>query len=173
MSEAVSMDVTLPLGIDLAPAAPSVDAARLDRAVLENGRLQAIVDALPDARYSAALALGAPAGLARRLKIRCANVQQLSAVATAGVWPESAEGFDLVVISDLLVGADKSEMAFLTRRLSSVLKPGGHVVLAHWLDDRGADEAAAAFVQSAGARYAPVSRQRTPHYRLDVLEFDA
>jgi len=144
--------------------------ARFDRAGLENGRLQAIVDTLPDSHYAAALALGATPGLSRRLAARCDDLEQLGRAAVAGVWPKVAHGHDLIIASDLLVGAAPVEAREFLDRLMETLNPGGHLVLAHWLDDGGADEAAALFVELADGRLAPVSRQRSPHFRLDVLE---
>jgi hypothetical protein len=152
-----------------APLAAS-DLARIDRAGLENCRLQAIVDTLPDARYNAALALGATPGLSRRLADRCDDLEQLGRAAVAGVWPKAAQGHDLVIASDLLVGAAPVNAREFLDRLMETLNPGGHLVLVHWLDDGGADEAAALFVEMADGRLAPVSRQRSPHFRLDVLE---
>jgi hypothetical protein len=166
--DATSMDFALPLAVD-APVA-AVEQARFDRAGLENCRLQAIVDTLPDTHYGAALALGATPGLSRRLTARCDDLEQLGRAAVAGVWPKSANGHDLVIASDLLVGAAPVDAREFLDRLMDTLNDGGHLVLVHWLDDGGADEAAALFVEIADGRLAPVSRHRTPHFRLDVLE---
>lgn len=162
------MDFALPIALE-APT-PVAEHPRFDREGLENGRLQAVVDTLPDSHYKTALALGATPGLSRRLGARCDDLEQLGRAAVAGVWPKSAQGHDLVIASDLLVGATAVNPREFLDRLMDTLTPGGHLVLAHWLDDGGADEAAALFVEIADGRLAPVSRHRTPHFRLDVLE---
>jgi hypothetical protein len=165
---ATSMDLAFPLTME--PSLATSDLARIDRAGLENCRLQAIADTLPDAHYGAALALGATPGLSRRLAARCDDLEQLGRAAVAGVWPKAAHGHDLVIASDLLVGAAPVDAREFLNRLMETLNVGGHLVLVHWLDDGGADEAAALFVEIAERRLAPVSRHRSPHFRLDVLE---
>lgn len=136
------------------------------RAGQENSRLQAIADALPDAEYVRALGVGATQGLHHKLAARCAR---LDTAINPFVEPSAAE-FDLVVACDVLARLDAPRRdAFLTRAIAA-LAPGGHLVLAHWLDEADADKIAADFIAMAEPHLLPVSRRKTPHYRIDVLE---
>jgi len=144
-------------------AAPlSGDAGLNLRVGQENSRLQAIADALPDQSYEFALAIGSTLGLARKVGGRCVRLEL-----TLG--PDPA-GVDLIIASDCVAGLNEASKMALLEEAVGALKPGGHLVLAHWLDDDGADEDAAAFIALAEDRLLPVSRRRTPHYRVDVLE---
>jgi hypothetical protein len=128
----------------------------------ENSRLQAIAEALPDQSYDFALAIGSTLGLARKLSGRCVRLEL-----TLGRDPT---GVNLIIASDCVAGLDQASRMALLEEAVGALKPGGHLVLAHWLDEEGADEDAAAFIALAEDRLLPVSRRRTPHYRIDVLE---
>ncbi len=72
-----------------------------------------------------------------------------------------------MVLCDALTGANAATLAQIAEQCVSALQPGGHLVLVNWLD---ADSAATALIDTAGIQLQPISRQRTPHYRVDVLE---
>lgn len=155
----MAIDATFDLALNLAPAQSETG---IDRAGLENARLQRVVDSLPDARYARALAIGASPALCRKLSRFC------DSLATNPDAERIRSGrIELMVVCDALTGADVASLAQIAQHCVSALQPGGHLVLVHWLD---ADSAAAAFIDAAGASLQPISRQRTPHYRVDVLE---
>ena len=152
-----SLDLPAPMALELSPGY---------RAGQENSRLQAISDALPDPQYVRALGLGATHGLQRKLAARCARLD----TAINPFLEPSANGFDLVVACDVLTRLDAPKRdAFLARAIAA-LGSGGHLVLAHWLDEGDADKVAADFIALAEPHLLPVSRRKTPHYRIDVLE---
>ncbi len=134
----------------------------LDQVGIENARLQRVIDSLPDGHYSRALAIGATPALCRKLTRYC------DALATT---PDaerlSAGRLDLVVLCDALAGADHKMLCYIVSQCVSALKPGGHLILVNWLS---ADRDAAAFIEAAGDMVLPISRQRTPDCRVDVLE---
>lgn len=153
------MDATFDLALNLAPVQGEVSA---DRVGLDQTRFQRIMDSLPDARYARALAVGASPVFCRKLATVC------DALATSvDITRIRGGGLDLMVVCDTLAVTDPDAFPTLANQLVNTLKPGGHLVLLHWLDG---DAAAAAFIHAAGPSLLPLSRQRTPHYRLDVLE---
>jgi hypothetical protein len=153
-----ALDMSPSLTVDLGHAASRIGQ--------DNSRLQAIAEALPDAKYDRALAMGATHGVGRKLSRRCAFLEVVR-----GAWRGRAgDELDLVIVCDSLVGMDDLDRHTLLEQLMATLRSGGHLVLAHWLDEAGADDAAAAFITLAEERLLPVSRRRTPHYRVDVLE---
>jgi SAM-dependent methyltransferase len=164
MSDAMAIDSMPPFAITDATA-PALETVEIDRGALDGARENAITNALPESEYRAGLALGAGMALAHKLNARCARLVAANAAARA---PEGA--FDLVVACDALAGLEEADLRIAAAQLVGALRPGGHIVLAHWLADRGADDAASRFIFFAGEALAPVSRQRTPHFRLDVLE---
>jgi hypothetical protein len=156
----LAIDATFDLALNFVSA--SQEPTGVDQAGIENARLQRVIDSLPDSHYSRALAIGATPALCRKLARYC------DALATT---PEaerlSAGRLDLVVLCDALAGADEKTRRYIVSQSVSALKPGGHLVLVNWLS---ADCDAAAFIEAAGDMVLPVSRQRTPHCRVDVLE---
>jgi hypothetical protein len=134
----------------------------IDHAGLENARLQRVIDSLPDNRYARALAIGASPALQRKLNRYC------DSLATNPDAERIRSGrIELMIVCDALFGASAATLAQIAEQCVSALQPGGHLVLVNWLD---ADNAAAAMIAAAGDKLLPVSRQRTPHYRVDVLE---
>ncbi len=155
----MAIDATFELAMGLAPAQNDVS---IDHAGLENARLQRVIDSLPDGRYGRALAIGASPALHRKLSRYC------DSLATNPDGERIRSGrMELMVVCDALAGASNGELAQIAAQCVSALQPGGHLVLVNWLD---ADNAAAAVIAAAGEKLLPVSRQRTPHYRVDVLE---
>ena len=156
----LAIDVTFDLARNFATAAQ--EPVGVDQAGVENARLQRVIDSLPEARYSRALAIGASPAVCRKLARHC------DALATT---PDaerlSAGRLDLVVLCDALAGADENTLRYIVGQCVTALKPGGHLVLVNWLS---ADSDAAAFIDAAGEMVLPISRQRTPHCRVDVLE---
>jgi hypothetical protein len=147
------------MAMGLAPAQTDVS---IDHAGLENARLQRVIDSLPDAQYARALAIGASPALHRKLSRFC------DSLATNPDAERIRSGrIELMIVCDALSGASAATLAQIAEQCVSALQPGGHLVLVNWLD---ADNAAAAVISAAGEKLLPVSRQRTPHYRVDVLE---
>lgn len=155
----MAVDATFELALGLAPAQSEPSN---DRAGLENARLQRVIDSLPDTRYARALAIGAGPALHRKLSRYC------DSLATNPDAERIRSGrIELMVVCDALINADTATLAQMADQCISALQPGGHLVLVHWLDG---DAAAANFIDIAGTKLLPISRQRTPHYRVDVLE---
>ena len=132
---------------------------------LVDSRVDGICEALPEQRYDEALVLGAEAALTRKLARRCERVG--IARGAPSRLPEAA--FDLVIACDV-AGAPAQVRAALAESLVASMRKGAHLVVATWTDDSGADDAAADFIRLAGEALAPISRRRTPYFRLDVLE---
>jgi hypothetical protein len=146
--------------------ASPLEAGASARAGQENSRLQAIAEALPDPHYARAVGLGATHGLPRKLNGRCGGMELV-----LGAWSGApAHSLDLIVASDTLLRLSPPERERFLAHAVSALNPGGHLVLAHWLDDDATDELVAEFMLLAETRLLPVSRRKTPYYRIDVLE---
>ncbi len=85
-------------------------------------------------------------------------------------WPPG-ERFDLMLFSEILYFLDAGDVRLVAAKAAASLLPGGAVVLVNWTGETDTpttgEAAAALFIQASGL--APVSRQRAPGYRLDVL----
>jgi LmbE family N-acetylglucosaminyl deacetylase len=113
--------------------------------------------ALPAERYGRALEVGCSIGvLTAELADRCAhliavdasevalekaharlaaadNVELVRAELPHG-WPEQAtRGIDLVVVSEMAYYLTRPELQDLLQRIRGALRPGGHLLLCHWL----------------------------------------
>lgn len=163
----------------------------------ERDKYAATLAALPRERYGSALEVGCSIGvLTLALSARCDRLLSLDAaeapLAAArarldgrpGVtlrrarvpeeWPaEAADGFDLIVLSEVLYYFSRDDLADVAARAVASLRPGGDAVLVHWLPEApyplGGDEAVEGFLDAAGAALRPVLARREPLYRLDVL----
>lgn len=160
----------------------------------ERAKYEATLASLPKAHYAAGLEVGCSIGiLTRHLAGRCDTVLGLdvvpAAVASARTncadlpgarfalcrvpaeWPDGT--FDLVVLSEVLYFLDRTDLAGLVRRVAQALRPGGDIVLVHWLGEtnfpQSADEAADGFIAGVAGFAQPLRQERTAEYRLDVL----
>lgn len=167
----------------------------------ERDKYAATVAALPSPRYASAFEVGCSIGvLTRQLADRCdrllavdvaerpiemARVRNADApnvtIRRARVpedWPEG-ETFDLILLSEVLYYFSPGDVRFVADHVVSALRPGGDVVLVHWLPvadppyPQTGDAAVEGFVAAAGAGLLPVSARREKLYRMDVLRRSA
>jgi SAM-dependent methyltransferase len=86
-------------------------------------------------------------------------------------WP--AKKFDLIVLSEVLYYQSRRDGWATSRKIMRGLRPGGVVMLVHWLGETGTarsgDDAARQFIQSTRRRLRVVLRRRNARYRLDLL----
>jgi SAM-dependent methyltransferase len=170
------------------------DPWRLATSEYERAKYEATLASLPQPRYAAALEVGCSIGiLTRHLAGRCDTVLGLdvvpSAIETARAngadlpgarfavcrvpaeWPDGT--FDLLVFSEVLYFLDRTDLAGLVRRVEAALRPGGDIVLVHWLGEtnfpQSADEAADGFISGVAGFARPIRQERRAEYRLDVL----
>lgn len=162
----------------------------------ERDKYAATLAALPLPRYRAGLEVGCSIGvLTRLLATRC---DRLIAVDAAEAplpaararnadapwvdirrarmpedWPH--EQFDLIVLSEVLYYFSRADLAVLAGRVRQSLRPGGDLVLVHWLPvaeppyPLTGDEAVATFLHALEGAVAPISAARETLYRRDVL----
>jgi SAM-dependent methyltransferase len=115
----------------------------------------------------------APLGAARE---RCADAPQVT-VRRARVpedWP-AGESFDLILLSEVLYYFSPADLAVVTNLALGSLRPGGEVVLVHWLPvadppyPQTGDQAVEGFLAAAGPALQPLTMRREELYRLDSL----
>ena len=160
----------------------------------ERAKYAATLAALPRGRFRAGFEIGCSIGiLTRSLAARCDRLLaadcsesslalarnngrdlrgvRFSRLRVPGEWPRGR--FDLVVMSEVLYYLSRREVSRVVRQILHNLRPGGVVVLVHWLGDTAAaqtgDQAAAQFLREARQRLRVVRRKRNSRYRLDVL----
>ncbi len=161
----------------------------------EDAKYQATLDALPRARYAAALEVGCSIGvLTQQLAQRCDGVMALDAAEGAlksarrrcqGLenisfargrvpqeWPDGK--FNLIVLSEVIYYLDRADIGRLADRVKGSLRAGGHVLLVHWIGDTdyplSGDEASELFITHMEGVARQVQKARTDRYRLDCLE---
>lgn len=186
--------VTLPVThfADLYAARP--DPWHLADSAYEQAKYAATLAALPRERYADALEIGCANGdftvrLARRCDAVLAAEPVEAALDTArrknaGIpwvrfaplfvprdWPEGC--FDLILISEVIdyLGAD--DVAALSRKVGTSLRPGGDVLLVHWVGKKSGPasgrEAADLFIAEAADTLEVLRAERNADYRLDLL----
>ncbi|MDO9413291.1 MAG: class I SAM-dependent methyltransferase [Pseudolabrys sp.] len=120
----------------------------------ERGKYQATIDALGKPRFAKALEVGCSIGiLTARLAERCDAITAIDASATAiatarqagiehatfqvGTLPQDfpAGGFDLIMLSEVLYYFDATDLARFAALCASALRPGGEIILCHWLGE--------------------------------------
>jgi SAM-dependent methyltransferase len=165
---------------------------QFSRETFETSKIQAAIEALPNAAYVNALEIGCGSGaLTRKLALRCGALlaadSSAAAVADARartadlkqvrvrqltVPAELPEGrFDLIVISGLLTRFDAATLQRVAGFVLESLAPEGHCLLVNWLAPGARSEIAAdQFISRTSAALQPIMRRRPPHFRIDVLE---
>ncbi|MGM0930103.1 MAG: PIG-L family deacetylase [Actinomycetota bacterium] len=153
--------------------------------------------ALPAERYGSALELGCSIGvLTTELAGRCGHLIAMDAseVAVASArarltavdnvelvraelphgWPEQAtRGVDLVVVSEMAYYLTRPELQDLLQRIRRALRPGGHLLLCHWLHpvegwELDGEQVHAIVKESTGWDAVVVHRERD--FLLEVLQ---
>ncbi|UFN46901.1 class I SAM-dependent methyltransferase [Roseomonas sp. OT10] len=178
-------------------AAPDGDPWSFATSDYERGKYAATLAALPRPRYGSGFEAGCSIGvLTRQLAARCdrllavdaaeaplAQARQRNAelpqveirqAVLPGDWPQG-EAFDLILLSELLYFFSREDVAALAGLCLGSLRPGGDVVLVHWLPEAEppypltGDEAVTAFLAACGPALRPLLSRREALYRLDVL----
>ena len=170
----------------------SPDPYRLADRWYEARKYAITVALLPRERYRAAFEPGCSIGvLTERLASRCDRLLACDAVPDAvasarsrtagragvrveqrvvpGEWP--AGSFDLIVFSEILYYFDDADLHQMLRLGLLALRPGGHLVTAHWRHyapdhPRGGDEVHQ--ILGADRRLARLARYRDPDFTAEV-----
>lgn len=106
-----------------------------------------------------------------RARARCASLAHVrfALMRVPAAWPNGT--FDLIVLSEILYFLDATDIVAVAARVLSTLRPQGRVLLVNYLGATdgpfSGDGAAEGFI--ANAALTPLSRQRTPLWRLDLL----
>ncbi len=156
----------------------------------EAEKYAATIAALPARRFTAGLEVGCSIGvLTRQLTPFCdtllaldgaeAALQQAKARCTGvtfrrcmipGEWP--AGEFDLIVFSEVLYYLDALDIGRTATLAMQALKPGGSMLLVHYLGltdyPTTGDDAANSFI--AATKLVPALQLRQPGYRIDRLD---
>jgi hypothetical protein len=143
---------------DFALAAPGHDDERIHTAL----------HSLPDPAYACAIEFSPRASaLTEKLAARCATLGQSdgSAADLTAEWR-----YDLIVFTDFLDRCDDARAERLCAHALETLSSGGHLVLVHWINNGAGDTAAERMIALAGDALLPITRRRTPLYRVDVFE---
>lgn len=86
-------------------------------------------------------------------------------------WPE--ERFDLILFSEVLYFLDGEDLKRVCERVERSLRPGGDVVLVHWLPETdfplSGDEATERFIAGMADVLKPLAASRSEFYRMDTL----
>jgi SAM-dependent methyltransferase len=160
----------------------------------ETAKYAATLAALPRPRYSQALEIGCSIGvLTRMLAPRCDRLLALDGSARALAdarrhcadlpqavfeqreiprqWPRGR--FDLILFSEILYYLDEEDLARVAAQTLRALRPGGEVLLVHWIGTTdyplSGDAAVEGFLTAAGPSLQMASQSRTDRYRMDLL----
>ncbi len=175
---------------DLYAARP--DPWRLASSEYERAKYSATLAALPRHRYARALEIGCANGVfTLALGDRCDDLLAIEPVSLAlteairrnaaspwirfaslfvpGQWPD--EAFDLIVLSEVIDYLGEADVVALAAKVAASLRPGGDVVLVHWVGKKGGrqgeHEASDRFIAATGLTV--LRRDRNVDYRLDLL----
>lgn len=160
----------------------------------EREKYAATLEALPRARYAAALEVGCSIGVLTALlagrcdalvsldltdraldqaRTRCGALPHVRFVQAQvpGQWPEGT--FDLILLSEVVYFLDLVDVERLVARVRGCLRTGGEVVLVHWTGEThyplSGDEATERFMAGADDFLRVHDQTRSDKYRLDVL----
>ena len=160
----------------------------------EGAKYAATLQALPCPHYAHALEVGCSIGvLTARLAARCDRLLALDVVDAAleaarrrcagldgveirrhQVPQEALEGrFDLIVLSEVVYYWDEADIGRVGRLIEEVLRPGGDLVLVHWLGPTNyplsGDTAVARLLAAVAPFTTVIASTRQAEYRLDVV----
>ncbi len=183
---------SLPPGYFDALYARDPDPWRFATSAYERAKYAATLAALPLPHVPAALEVGCSIGvLTRQLAERCTTLLAVD-VAEAALaearqrcaglpqvtirrmcipqeWPEG--WFDLILFSEVLYYLSPEDVAATSRHVCRALRPGGTVLLVHYILPTDypctGDAASQIFITSTGLP--PILQRREAHYRLDLL----
>ena len=171
-----------------------LDPWRFRTSPYERDKYQATLAALSRPRYGCGLEAGCSIGVfTRALAARCDRLLAIDVSdralaqarhACAGIdglkfrraalpaeFPRAT--FDLIVLSEMLYYLSPADLDATAERSLDALRPGGEVLLCHWLGEtdypQSGDEAADRFIAATSGRLQVRFRRREPAYRLEVL----
>jgi cyclopropane fatty-acyl-phospholipid synthase-like methyltransferase len=174
--------------------ATDADPWRFATSAYERDKYEKTIAALPRSEYDRVLEVGCSIGvlterLASRCQIlisvdvsetaleaarkHCAHLQKVSfqRAAVPSDWPDG--DFDLILLSEVVYYLDIHDVDRLVDRVLSSIKPGGEVLLVHWLGETHypltGDEASDHFIARLGDRMKITKQSRRTQYRLDLL----
>lgn len=172
--------------------AKNADPWRFASSLYERAKYQATLDALPAPRFSRAFEIGCSIGvLTRSLAGRCDSLlavdvaeaalaqARMRCVGLAHVaiqrmqipreWPGGC--FDLILFSEVLYYLSAADVARTARRARDSLRPGGAVLLVHYIlpTDYPCSGDAASDIFIAEMELVPIRQRREAEYRLDLL----
>lgn len=174
--------------------AASPDPWHFETSAYEQAKYAATLAALPRPHYGRALDVGCSVGvMTEQLAPRCDDLLALEPVKAAldrarrrnarfphvrfakafvpADWPDAL--FDLVVISEVLDYLGPDDLRMLAARIAESLRPGGDLVLVHWVGKKSlvatAGEATDTLTAEAADALTPLRTERNRDYRLDVL----
>lgn len=160
----------------------------------EREKYAATLAALPRPHYAAALEIGCSIGvLTEQLAKRCDRLvaldaaeaplararQRLAGQAHVEIlhgrvpeeWPEGH--FDLILFSEVLYFFDEEDLKRVCTQVTRSLRPGGDVLLVHWLPETdfplSGDEATERFIAGTADVLKPLVASRSEFYRMDTL----
>ena len=173
----------------------SGDPWQLSTSAYEAAKYAATLQALPRARYAAALEVGCSIGtLTERLATRCDAVLGVDFVEAALVtararcahlpglrferraipaeWPEGR--FDLIMLSEVLYFLSIEDLHAIAQHCGSALMPGGTVMLVNWRGPNdgtmAGDAAALTLLLALPAGWRCQNAALLPQYRIDLAE---
>lgn len=165
----------------------------------EAGKYAATMQALSRQRYQAGLEVGCSIGvLTAAMAARCDTLLAIDVAEAAldqararnadnphvrfdrCLFPAElpsdlpAEGFDLILLSELLYYLDAGALEDAARCTIALAQPGADIVLVHWLGPTPdypltGDEAADMFIAALGSAATVIRQERWPEYRIDCL----
>lgn len=174
--------------------ASNPDPWRFTTSPYETAKYAATLASLPRPHYEAALEIGCSIGvftkaLAARCtqllavdlavgaldaaRRRCADLAHVrfAQAAVPGDWPQGR--FDLIVMSEVIYFLDRGDIARLGEQVKGALRPGGDLVLVHWLGETdyplSGDQATEALMAGTEGFLDVLHQGREAEYRLDVL----
>jgi SAM-dependent methyltransferase len=170
------------------------DPWRFETSPYERGKYAATIASLPRERYASGLEIGCSIGvLTHALAARCDALLALDPAPVAlkaarernrdrphvtfrlgSVPADYPDGrYDLVMLSEVAYYLARPDLERLADQVGASLRPGGTVVLVHWLGETDypltGDEAADLFCARIAPLAEPVTQTRNADYRLDVL----
>lgn len=189
------MSASLPAGYFEELYAGDPDPWRFASSDYERRKYAATLAALPRDRYAAAFEVGCSIGvLTRLLADRCDRLLSVDAAEAplaaarqrnadapwVGIrrasmpeeWPPDGS-FDLILLSEVLYYFSWGDIALVAEHVRRTLRPGGDVVLVHWVRETNyplsGDEAVATFLDHTAPWLRRTDGSREACYRLDVL----
>jgi SAM-dependent methyltransferase len=103
---------------------------------------------------------------------RCADLPNITFKRVNSAAASFTGAFDLIVLSEVVYYWDDRDIAAVATKISDVLRPGGRILLVHWLGEtdypKSADEAVGALAAKLAVPVDVEMSDRTSDYRLDV-----